>query len=97
MKFWSIITLFVFINFTVLPGISSVFDWDLPQSNMIVNEEETHTQTLVVYEKTIPKTMNVHEFIKFFLTDNDKRSILPYNDGPSLSPDLSIDSPPPKA
>ena len=97
MKFWSIITLFVFLNFTALPGISSVFDWDLPQSNMIVNEEETLTQTLVVYEKTIPKTMNVHEFIKFFLTDNHKRSILTYNDGLSLSPDLSIDSPPPKA
>lgn len=97
MKFWSILTLMVFLNFTVLPGVSAVFGWDCSQTNMIVNEEETHTQTITIYEKTLPKTMNVHEFIKFFQTDSHQRSSLAYNDGLSLSPDISIVSPPPEA
>lgn len=97
MKFWSVITFIIFLNFTALPGVSAVFGWDFSQTNVIVNEEETHSQTVIVYEKTVPKTMNVHEFIKFFLTDTNQKSNLVYNDGVSLSPDLSIVSPPPEA
>lgn len=97
MKFWTVITLMVFLNFTALPGISSIFGWDLSQTNIIVNEEETHTQTITIYEKTLPKTLNVHEFIKFFATDSHPQSNSTYNEGLSLSPDISIVSPPPEA
>ena len=97
MKIWSIITFFVVLNFTALPSIAAVLGWDSIQTNVMVNEEETHSQVLVVYEKTHPKTMNVHEFIKFFETDTHQKSFVNYNENMSLAPEISIISPPPEA
>jgi hypothetical protein len=56
MKFWSIITLMCFLNFTALPGIAAVMDWEF-QNDVIVNEEEPHSgpTSLIVYEKMLPK------------------------------------------
>ncbi len=43
MKFWSIIVLTFFLNFTALPGIAAVAGWDIVRTNIIVNEEEPHS------------------------------------------------------
>lgn len=67
MKLWSIITLMVFLNFTALPSIAAVFDWDLLQTNVIVNEEEPHSSSspFVIYEKTLPKPLDVFDYLSF--------------------------------
>lgn len=97
MKYWSIITLMVFLNFTALPGIAAVFGWELPRTNVVINEEEQHsTNTIVIYEKTIPKTLNIHDFIKFFESDPNKKRIFNWEPKLYFSPLLSTFSPPPE-
>jgi hypothetical protein len=45
MKYWSIITLTIFLNFTALPGLAAMFGWELPRTNVVISEEETHSTT----------------------------------------------------
>lgn len=97
MKFWSIITLAVFINFMALPSIATLCNWDLPASNVIISEEETQHSPLVINEKTVPKTLNVHEFLKFFIGDLLGKSFIIADDSIHLSPFPTIFSPPPNA
>lgn len=96
MKLWSLVIVFFFINFTALPSVGAIFDWDLPANNLMVNEEETHT-TVFSFEKALPDTLNVHEFLKFFQTDNNTYAFLHMDDSIHLSPYLTIFSPPPEA
>ena len=51
-----------------LPSIATLLDFKIPQTNVIISEEETHSPSFVVYEKAIPKMLDVHEFVKFFET-----------------------------
>ena len=97
MKLWSIITLTVFLNFMALPSIATFFEWDLPTTNMVISEEETQHTPLVMSEKTIPDTLNVHDFLKFFESNQANRSFNCGDDSVHLSPFLSIFSPPPEA
>ncbi|SDQ35985.1 hypothetical protein SAMN05421664_1308 [Chryseobacterium soldanellicola] len=99
MKFWSIITLLIFLNFTALPGMAAVFGWDLQRTNVIINEEEPHSHptSLIVYEKTLPKTLDVFDYLKFFEPDIQGRSFVLIDDSFHLSPLLTIFSPPPEA
>ncbi|QDP85526.1 hypothetical protein FNJ88_08120 [Chryseobacterium sp. SNU WT5] len=97
MKFWSIITLTVFLNFMALPSIATLFNWDLPASNMIISEEETQHSPLVINEKTLPNTLSVNDFLKFFKGDLLGKSFILANDSIHLSPFLAIFSPPPEA
>jgi len=100
MKFWSIITLMIVLNFTALPSIAAVADWDIMTTNVIVNEEETHSHyssLFSVYEKTLPKTLDVYDYLKFFEPDIEGRSFALIDDDFHLSPLLSIFSPPPEA
>lgn len=97
MKIWSIITLAVFLNFMALPSIAVAFGWDVPTTNMVISEEETQHSPLVINEKTIPDTLNVHDFLKFFLSDLQSQSYLSADDSVHLSPFLTIFSPPPEA
>ncbi|TXF76219.1 hypothetical protein [Chryseobacterium sp.] len=97
MKLWSIITLTVFLNFMALPSIASIFDWELPSMNMVISEEETHSPSASLFEKTVPKTMNVHDFLKFFEENSTKRTFVQADDSVHLSPFLTIFSPPPEA
>lgn len=97
MKFWSIITLTVFLNFMALPSMATIFNWDLPMSNVVISEEETQHAPLVINEKNIPKTLNVHDFLKFFGNDLYRRSFDMMDDSVHLSPFLTIFSPPPEA
>ncbi|WP_419869078.1 hypothetical protein [Chryseobacterium sp. CT-SW4] len=98
MKFWSIITLVVFLNFTALPSIAAILGWDILQTNIIINEEEphSHTSSLAVYEKTLPKTLDVYDYLKFFEPDLEGRSFVLVDDSFHLSPFLTIFSPPPE-
>lgn len=97
MKFWSIITFAIFLNFMALPSIATFFNWDLTTSNVVISEEETHPSPLVINEKSLPKTLNVHDFLKFFENDLHRRSFVLTDDSIHLSPFLTIFSPPPKA
>lgn len=97
MKLWSIITLTVFLNFMALPSIATFFNWDLPATNMVISEEESQHSPLVINEKTIPETLNVHDFLKFFEKDLSAKSFSSTDDSIHLSPFISIFSPPPEA
>jgi len=97
MKLWSIITLTVFLNFMALPSIATLFDWDLPTTNVVISEEETQHSPLVINEKTIPKTLCVHDFIKFLDSDPLSASFVLTDDSIHLTPFLTIFSPPPEA
>jgi hypothetical protein len=97
MKYWSIIILAIFLNFTALPGVAALFGWELPRTNVIVNEEETHSNAFVLYEKTIPKTMDIYDFLKFHEAVPQKKTTPNWEANIYFSPFLSIFSPPPEA
>lgn len=99
MKFWSIIVLTVFLNFTALPSIAAVAGWDLLRTNIIINEEEPHSHptSFTVYEKTLPKTLDVFDYLKFYESDPKEKSFVLVDDSFHLSPLLTIFSPPPEA
>lgn len=81
-----------------LPSIAVFLDIELPPTNVIVSEEETHSSGIsLVYEKTIPGTLNVHDFLKFFAAAAHNGAFLLTDDSIHLSPYLSIFSPPPEA
>lgn len=97
MRLWSILTLLVFLNFTALPGVATLLGWKIPTTNIVLNEEESHTSVVVIYEKTLPKVVNVHDFFKFFQSDIESGNFILKNDSIHLSPYLTIFSPPPEA
>lgn len=99
MKFWSVIVLTVFLNFTALPSIAAVLGWELQRTNIIVNEEEPHSNssTFVVSEKTLPNVLDVYDYLKFIDLDLTGKSFLLKDDSFHLSPLLTIFSPPPEA
>ncbi|MBN9336920.1 MAG: hypothetical protein J0I88_03610 [Chryseobacterium sp.] len=98
MKYWSIITLTIFLNFTALPGLAAMFGWELPRTNVVISEEETHSSnTIVIYEKTIPKTMDIHDFLKFYEADTHRKITVNWESTLYFPPSLSIFSPPPEA
>ncbi len=96
MRIWSLITLAIFLNFMALPSMAATFGWDIPVSAIIVSEEESQHGPLVLHEKTIPSTLNIHDFLKDFGTDLLRKSFLLADDSIHLSPFLSIFSPPPE-
>ncbi|SIS96372.1 hypothetical protein SAMN05421786_103437 [Chryseobacterium ureilyticum] len=99
MKFWSIIILTFFLNFTALPSIAAVAGWDILRTNIIINEEEPHSHpsSFIVYEKTLPKTLDVFDYLKFSEPDFQGMSFVLIDDSFHLSPLLTIFSPPPEA
>lgn len=99
MKYWSIITLLIFFNFTALPGVAVVFGWDLSsRTNVVMSEEEPHSNnTFTLYEKTIPKTLDIHDFLKFCEVVPQNKIAIIWETSAYYSPHLSIFSPPPEA
>ena len=97
MKLFSIITLFIFINFTALPGVAELMGWDIGNTIVIMNEEETHSSPFQINEKTLPKTFNLHDFLKFFELDTHNSEFLACSDKAFIAPHISIFSPPPEA
>ncbi|WP_312824040.1 hypothetical protein [Epilithonimonas sp.] len=53
--------------------------------------------TIVIYEKAIPKTMDIHDFIKFLELDTQKKISISWESKVYFPPHLSIFSPPPEA
>ena len=96
-RIWNILVLMVFINFMAAPTIALAFGVELPQTNVVVSEEETHASSFNFAEKTLPETLDVHDFIKFFETDGNKKAFLLADENRALSPYLLIFSPPPEA
>lgn len=96
-QFWNILVLAIFVNFLAAPTIALVFDVDLPQTNIVLTEEESHSFSVAVSEKTLPETLNVHDFLKFFETDSRKKAIFDGDDHFIKSPFHSVISPPPEA
>lgn len=97
MKIWSTLTLLVLLNFLALPSFAIAMDWELPNVTNVVSEEETHAPIYQFAEKTIPKTLNVHDFIKFFEKDNNKEHYVQSSVNRLIPPHISIISPPPEA
>ena len=80
-----------------LPSIGAIFGFDVNTSVLTVTEEETHASTLSLLEKSLPNSLNVHDFIKFFETDSTKVTFNIKDDALHLKPFISIFSPPPEA
>lgn len=96
MKFWSIITLTVFLNFLALPSFATIFNWEIATTNVVISEEETVHAPLIVNEKNLPPTLSVHDFLKFFDSDLESKSFVLADDSIHLSPFITIFSPPPE-
>lgn len=99
MKYLSILILGIFLNFTALPSLAALFGWELPRANVVISEEEhSHSNnTIVIYEKTIPKTMDIHDFLKFCEADTYNKIAVSWESTLYFPPSLSIFSPPPEA
>lgn len=95
-KFWNIAVVMIFINFMALPSIAAVFGIDLPQTNVVISEEENHTSSVSVFEKTIPRTLQVHDFLRFFESADRKMAFEATDDDASKDPLHTIFSPPPE-
>lgn len=96
-KFWNIMVMLVFVNFFTLPSIAVVFGFDLPTAINVVAEEESHTTSATVFEKIIPKTISIYDFLDFTHAQSRLLSIVAHDEQIHLSPYLSIFSPPPEA
>lgn len=96
MKFLSILVLTIFLNFMALPSIATVFGWELPQTNVVLNEEETHSKTISVFEKAIPSTFDVNDFLTFCENDFQYHIFNIQDEAIHISPYISVFSPPPE-
>jgi hypothetical protein len=96
MKYLSIFILAIFINFTALPSLAAVFDWDLPTLNTNINEEEVKNNFANFNEKLPPKPFDFKEFINYSESSKTKNLFIIKNDSIHLSPYISIFSPPPE-
>ena len=79
-----------------LPSIASLCKWDLPTTNVVLSEEETSHAPLVINEKSLPKVLNVHDFLKFSDFNKDLTSYSLTDNSINLSIFLTIFSPPPQ-
>lgn len=98
MKYLSILVLLIFVNFTALPGLAVVFDWELPTLNISnISEEEVKNNLANYNEKVPPKPYNFKDFFGAFYKDKESAMFAHQNDSIHLSPYISIFSPPPEA
>lgn len=96
MKYLSILTLVVFINFTALPSLAVIFDWEIPTLNTDISEEEVCNNLVNFNEKLPPRPYH----LEYILQEIELALRNPqYTDrGTSihLNPYISIFSPPPE-
>lgn len=96
-RFLNILVVLIFVNFLALPSIAKVFDIHITTTNIIFSEEEnTVSQGFVYSEKNIPKTLYIHDYIKFFEPIKNPKKFTQNNEDTHVSPHLSIFSPPPE-
>lgn len=96
MKYLSIFILAIFINFTALPSLAAVFDWDLPTLNTNINEEEVKNNFANFNEKLPPKPYHFKDFFNVIELNTNNSSFVLLDDSIHLSPYISIFSPPPE-
>lgn len=97
MKYLSIFILAIFINFTALPSLAAIFDWDLPTLTNNINEEEVKNNFANFNEKLPPKPYNLKDILKELDFNQTQFSFIIKDDSIHLSPYISIFSPPPEA
>ncbi len=95
-RFLNIVVLAGFVNFMVLPTIAGFLDVDIPQTAIVMSEEENHSSSTSFFEKTIPNQLNVNDFLKFFTATVFRKLHFITDENFHLSPYLSIFSPPPE-
>lgn len=86
----------IFVNFMALPSLGVLLGFDVPTTNVVISEEETHSSNFTLFEKTLPGTISVHDFIKFFAERSLNQLSNIYSEDFHLSPLLTIFSPPPE-
>ncbi len=96
MRFLSILILAVFINFTALPGIAVIFDWEIPALTSNITEEEVKNNLASFNEKIPPQPFNFNDFFTGLKAFKTKNTFIHKNDSIHLSPYISIFSPPPE-
>ncbi len=95
MRFWNTIILLVFLNFTALPSIAVIFDWeDVSITNNIYEEEEEEQKTADIVEKLVPERFNVEDFVTTL--EQNTTEIFIDKEKVHISPYLSLYSPPPE-
>ena len=87
----------IFFNFLALPSVAAVFGFEIPQTNVTVSEEETHTAASALFEKVLPRTLSIYDFLNFTDISAGNDNVLYGAEDIHLSPFLSIFSPPPEA
>lgn len=97
MKYWSIFILAIFLNFTALPSLAFLFDWELPTLSTNITEEELKSNFASFNEKIPPKPFNFHDFLTGLKTFKTINTFILKDDSIHLSPYISIFSPPPEA
>lgn len=93
MKYLSIMILGIFLNFTALPSIAQLMDWDLPTMSQNISEEEVKTKRMSEEQlHNEPFQVNLHQWDHF----KQKKAFALYNDNKASDPLLIIFSPPPE-
>lgn len=93
----NLLVLFIFLNFLALPSIATALGLEVPITNIVLTEEEnTLSHGSFFSEKTIPRTLNIHDFIKFFEPVKNPKKFTQTEEDFHLSPHLTIFSPPPE-
>lgn len=95
MKFWSILVLTFFLNFTIMPSVIAVLGVDIQENSIVLAEEEVHTNSVEITEKALPKPLNINDFIKIVDEQNQEKDFV-YTERELISPFISIISPPPE-
>lgn len=95
MKFWSILVLTFFLNFTIMPSVIAVLGVDIQENSIVLAEEEVHTNPVEITEKALPKPLNINDFIKIIDEQNQNKDFV-YTERELISPYISIISPPPE-
>lgn len=80
-----------------LPSIAAICDFEIPQTNVVISEEDTHsTITFVMYEKTLPKVLNISDFLHLKRISIVSNLFDISDHSAHLSPFITIFSPPPE-
>lgn len=96
MRFLSFVILIFFINFTALPSIAVMLDWELPTLSSNITEEEVKNDFASINEKLPPQSFNFYDFFTVFQTVKPYYIFVHKDDSIHLSPYISIFSPPPE-
>lgn len=86
----------LFVNFTALPSMAVMFDWEIPSLNTNINEEEVKNNFANFNEKFPPNPYFLKDFFENLSFDKSNNSFILKDDPIHLSPFISIFSPPPE-